>query len=63
MVASQKLTYDGRKLSPGDPFCAVSDRDAKTLEALGKARRAKGQTVEAKKPKKGYNTRNMKARD
>lgn len=39
LKATKPLTYNTRRLLPGDTFTALSDRDAKTLVTLGKATR------------------------
>lgn len=37
LIATKTLTYDTRRLRPGDEFVARSRRDARVLKAIGKA--------------------------
>lgn len=67
LIAKKSMRYAGRSLEPGDTFEAYSDRDARILQAIGKAETGTAPTetatppVAAPKGRKGYQRRDMKA--
>ena len=71
MIAVKAMRYAGRDLMPGDEFEPHSDRDARLLRAIGKAKDgevAEGEAPEVEdkadddKPKKrAYRRKDMKA--
>jgi len=74
LTAKKSMRYGGRSLEPGDAFEPASDRDARILQAIGKAEAvvapAEGETppkaapkprTAAQKKPKGYKRRDMHA--
>ena len=50
LIATKSFTYATRRLLPGQDFITRTDRDARLLVAIGKARRATGKVAPAVKP-------------
>lgn len=68
LIATKPMSYGGCRLEVGDKFEPRSNRDARTLKAIGKAKDAEADepaTDVAPEPKarKGYKRRDLTAED
>lgn len=68
MIAVKAMRYAGRDLMPGDEFEPQSDRDARLLRAIGKAKVANpvddtDRDDDGKPEKRAYRRKDMKAED